>query len=187
MLKKIITVVITAGITSTALASAGGEAGSLLSGEMLFKGINFLILLFLLHRWVKKPLVNVLNAAARNSKETMGSAAQALKDAEAKLVDYQAKVAGLEQQMAEMQQFALTAIEKEKERMIADAKNSAEALEKQSKLRIEQSVLQAKQDIREHLVAESIKLAETKVIQTVDAKVQKALVADYAKRLTETA
>ncbi len=190
MLKKIIAVILAVGIASTAIAGSGGGSVSVFGleiPEMLAKGINFFLLLFLLHKWVKKPLVNVLNAAAKNSKDTLESAEQALNDAEAKLAEYKANVSGLEQKMAEMQKNSMDAIGKEKEQMIADAKNTADALEKQAKLRIEQNVSQAKLDIREHLVAETIKLAEAQIAEKMDAKAQKALVEDYAKVLTETA
>ena len=187
MLKRIIISILFVSVTSIALASSGGEAGSLFSLNMGFKVINFLLLVFLLNKFARPAIANMLSNAAKGAKERVDTAEAKLKEAEQKLADYQTKMANLEKDMAKMQEDALAAIEKEKVKMVADAKEAAEKIDQQSQVRIEQDILKAKMEVRNYLVDESIKLAEKLIAEKVDSKEQKALISDYAKVIQEIA
>ena len=194
MLKRIIITFFFASVSSLAFAAAGGHEEYLLQGFMskamqdfLFKTFNFAILLFLLHKFARPAIANMLSSAAKNAKASMEAAESKLKDAEAKLAGYQQKLAALEKDMAKMQADAIASIEEEKLKMIEDAKVTAEKIEQQTQMRIEQDVLQAKAEVRSYLVDESIKLAEKLIAEKVDSKEQKALISDYAKVIQEIA
>lgn len=187
MLKIIFATAITALISGVALASSGGEAGSLLSWEMLFKTVNFLILLFLLHRFAKKPLASMLAASAENTKRTLDNAKAELADAKQKLDDYKSKLSNLEKELEERRRTALSAIETEKQQLIKDAETQVKKLEEQTKARIEQEIVKAKLEIRQYLVNESVKLAEETIAKELGSKEQKALLDNYAKFLKATA
>jgi F-type H+-transporting ATPase subunit b len=187
MLKRIIISILFVSVTTIAFASSGGEAGSLFSLTMGFKVINFLILLYLLNKFARPAIANMLSNAAKGAKERVDEAEAKLKEAEHKLADYQNKMANLEKDMAKMQEDALVAIENEKEKMVADAKETAGKIEQQSQARIEQDILKAKMEVRAYLVDESIKLAEKFIAEKVDSKEQKALISDYVKVIQEIA
>jgi F-type H+-transporting ATPase subunit b len=187
MFKTMIITAFAAGISGVALASGGGEAGSLLSWEMLFKTINFLILLYLLHRFAKKPLAKMLATSAENTKKTLADAKAELADAKQKLDDYKSKLANLEKELDERRQTAFTAIENEKQQLIKDAETQVKKLEEQTRARIEQDILKAKLEIRQFLAYESVKLAEETIAKELGSKEQKALLDNYAKFLKETA
>ena len=187
MLKRIIISILFVSVTTIAFASSGGEAGSFFSLTMGFKVINFLILLFLLNKFARPAITNMLSNAAKGAKERVDEAEAKLKEAEHKLADYQNKMANLEKDMAKMQEDALVAIENEKEKMVADAKETAGKIEQQSQARIEQDILKAKMEVRAYLVDESIKLAEKFIAEKVDSKEQKALISDYVKVIQEIA
>jgi F-type H+-transporting ATPase subunit b len=187
MLKRIIISILFVSVTTIAFASSGGEAGSFFSLTMGFKVINFLILLFLLNKFARPAIANMLSNAAKGAKERVDEAEAKLKEAEQKLADYQNKMANLKKDMAKMQEDALAAIENEKEQMVADARETAGNIEKQSQARIEQGILKAKMEVRAYLVDESIKLAEKFIAEKVDSKEQKALISDYVKVIQEIA
>lgn len=187
MLKRIIISILFVSVTTIAFAASGGEAGSLFSLTMGFKVINFIILLFLLNKFARPAIANMLSNAAKGAKERVDEAEAKLKEAEQKLADYQDKMANLEKDMAKMQEDALAAIESEKEKLVADAKETAGKLEQQAQVRIEQDVLKAKMEIRTYLADESIKLAEKLIAEKVDSKEQKALISNYVKVIQEIA
>ena len=172
-------------VNVTAFA-AGAGGGSLLSFEMLFKGINFIILLFLLYRFARKPIAGMLSKIAVSSKETVDSAKKRLEAAQNELKEYQQKLANLEKELEERQKAAVEAIEAEKQKIIEDAEMQAKKLEEQSKNRIEQDLSKAKAEIREFIANESIKLAESIIENEIDAKVQKILIDTYTNSLKET-
>ena len=172
-------------VNITAFA-AGAGGGSLLSSEMLFKGINFIILLLLLYRFARKPIAGILSKISVSSKETMDSAKERLEAAQNQLKEYQEKLANLEKELEERQKAALEAIEAEKQQIIDDAEIQTKKLEEQSKDRIEQDLSKAKAEIREFIANESIRLAESIIEKEIDAKAQKTLIDTYTNSLKET-
>ena len=187
MFKTIVMTALLSGVSGFALASGGGEGGSLFSLDMLFKTINFLLLLYLLHRFAKKPLANMLSSSAENTKKSLDETKSELVETKKKLEEYQSKLANLEKDLEERQEKALATIESEKQQMILDAENQVEKLEEQCQARIEQDISKAKEDIRQFLVDESVKIAEATITKEVGSKEQKALLNNYTKYLKETA
>lgn len=166
--------------------AAGAGVGSLMSLEMLFKGINFIILLLLLYRFARKPIAGMLAKVAVSSKETMDTAKKRLEAAQNQLKDYQEKLANLEKELEARQKTALEAIKTEQQKIIDDAEIQAKKLEEQSKDRIEQDLSKAKAAIREFIANESVKLAESIIENEIDAKAQKTLIDTYTDSLKET-
>ncbi|NQU65960.1 MAG: ATP synthase F0 subunit B [SAR324 cluster bacterium] len=168
-------------------SSAEGEVASLFSSEMLFKLINFLLLLLILHRFARKPIAKMLSNSAGNTKKKVDDVEAQLAAAKSRLVEYQTKITNLERELETRQESAIGAIELEKERIINDTKNQAQKLEEQSQNRIEQNILKAKAEIRAFLVNESVQLAEKVISEQIDSKKRKVLVENYTKSLNEIA
>ena len=187
MFKIIAMSALLSGISCLAFASGGGEGGSLFSLDMLFKTINFLLLLYLLHRFARKPIANMLSSSAENTKKIMAETESELIEAKKKLEDYQAKLNNLEKELEERRENALAVIESEKQQMIQDAENQVKKIEEQCQARIEQDISKAKEDIRRFLVDESVKLAEESLSKEIGGKEQKALLENYTKYLKQSA
>jgi F-type H+-transporting ATPase subunit b len=182
MLKQLFTTITITCVSFTVYASAAGnETESLFSSNMLFKGINFAILLFLLYRFVRKPIANMLSGSAENTKKAVDEAKEELAKAKSQLVEYEQKTADLEKELVSREAAAMASIESEKEKMIADAKLQAQKLEEQAQNRIDQNILKTKNDIREFLVNESVQLAEKIITEQIGSKEQKTLVDNYVK------
>lgn len=188
MRKQLITAfVLICSAQSALAASAGHSGGSLLSSEMAFKAINFILLLYLLNRFARKPVARMLSNSAQNTKETMDSVKEELAAAKARLADYESKIAVLEKELTSREENAMAAIEAEKEKMITDAREQAKNLEEQAQNRIEQDIIKAKSEIREFLVQESIQFAEKIITEELGSKEQKALVENYVKYFNQSA
>jgi len=188
MLKQLFTAITMTCVSFTAYAaSAGHESASLFSSDMMFKTINFAILLFLLYRYVRKPIANMLSGSAENTKKAVDEAKEELAKAKSQLVEYEQKTADLEKELVSREAAAMESIEAEKEKMIADAKLQAQKLEEQSQNRIDQDILKTKNEIREFLVAESVQLAEKIISEEIGNKEQEALVANYVKYFNQSA
>lgn len=183
MRKRLVTALI---LICTALP-AYAAGGSLLSSEMAFKAINFILLLIILHKFARKPIAKMLSNSAENTKKTVDSAKEELAAAKAKLADYEAKITNLEKDLVAREESAMAAIEADKEKMIADAKEQALKLEEQAQNRIEQDILKAKTEIREFLVSESVQFAEKIISEEIGSKEQKALVENYVKYFNQSA
>jgi F-type H+-transporting ATPase subunit b len=184
MLNKII---LTAFLVSLSSIATAAEGGSLFSTDMLFKVINFVILLAILHKVARKPLVNMLSSTAMTEKEKAENAQKSLAEAERRLEEYTAKIARLEEEMEKRQQDAFQSITEEKKTLLADAEKFARNLEQKTVQRIEQDVHLARNEIQEYLVQESVKMAEKLAVESIDDTTQKSLIENYTQVLERTA
>ena len=197
MAKKITTVFIILFCAVTAVwaaTSSGGNGDHVLSSYMshqtqdfLFKCFNFALLLYLLHKFARKPIANMLSSIAINTKDTMDSAEAKLKEAETKLAEYRQKIANPEKETVEMQERSLKVIEKEKKKLIDEAKETAQKIERQTQVRIEQDVLKAKMEVRAFLVSESVKMAEKLLAGKTGSREHKQLISNYTHTIREIA
>ncbi len=181
--------------TAASAASTGGGEGDYLfssimgleTRDFLFKCFNFAILLYLLHRFARKPIVSILASVAKKTKETMDSSEIKLNDEKSKLAEYRRKIANIEEEIVEMQEQSSKAIEEEKRKAIAEAEETAKKIERQTQVRIEQDLLQAKMEVRAFLVQESAKLAERLIAEKIDGSEQKKLISAYTDAIKDVA
>ncbi len=95
---------------------------------IIAQALNFLILMWLLKRFLYKPILHAIDAREKRVAAELADAdakkAQALKERD----DYQQKIEAFNQQRAEMLAKATQDVEAEHNRMLDDARNAAEAL-----------------------------------------------------------
>jgi len=187
MLKRYLTVIFILSFTDLAFAAGTGDPISLLfSWDMLFKVTNFVIVLILLHIFAKKPITNMLRASAIATKEAAETGKLKVEEAERALVEMKEKISELEDEISQKKEAAIISISKEKEEIIKEAGVAAEKIRIQTQQRIDQEILQAKAKIREYLIEESMKSAESIVSDKVGTKEHEALLNDYSELLQKT-
>jgi len=96
--------------------------------------------------------------------------------------EFKVKMDTMKQELADNHESAMKSFVVEKERMIEDAKEQAKHIEEQAHFRIEQNLQRAKNEIRDYLVEESIKLATTNINQAMNKGKQKTLVNDFIEQ-----
>lgn len=157
------------------------EAASLFSWDMAFKVANFIALVALLHFFAKKPLTRMMGDAALVQRETFEEQAQAVAAAEKKLVEFQEKMKAQEAELALHRQHALAGIEAERKRILAEAEDTARNIEQATQMRIDQSLVRAKADLKAFLAAEATKLAQESIRAEMGPAKQESLMENYAK------
>jgi len=153
---------------------------------MLFKITNFVIVLILLHIFAKKPITNMLKSSAIATKEAAESGKIKVEEAEKTLAAMKAKISELENEISQKKEAAIISISKEKDEIIREAGVAAEKIRTQTQQKIDQEILQAKAKIREYLIEESMKSAESMVSKKVGTKEHEALLNDYSELLQKT-
>ncbi|OGG96486.1 MAG: hypothetical protein A2508_06735 [Candidatus Lambdaproteobacteria bacterium RIFOXYD12_FULL_49_8] len=161
--------------------ASGGEG--MLGSTMLFKALNFLMLLIALHYFAKKPLAKMMRDASIAKKEEFDEKKKAVQEAEERLRAFKKQMAEEESLLAERNKAAQAAIEAEKNKIIAEAKAHAAMIEKNATMLMEQNLNKAKAEIRQFLAEEACKLAELQIKESVGAKEQKGLMKTYIERL----
>lgn len=172
-------------LVSGVVFASGGATATDPMIEFAYKVLNFAVLLLLLFLFARKPIKSMLKSSVENTKSEMDEAREKAQEAEVKLAEYREKLANMEKSIVSMKEEAIADAEKEKEKIIADAKVFSAKLEDQAQFQVEQSILKAKTEIREFLADEAVKMAE-KAIKNNQANIdQQALLDDYTAVIKE--
>lgn len=158
--------------TSTSVSQAGEEHGGglTLTPEVIgFQALNFLILLFILHRVLYKPLIKLLNEREKKIREGIENAEKAdliLKEASLKRDDL-LKKARVESQF--ILEKGIKAGEERKAALIHEAQQeSARIIEAGHRL-VEQQKAKAAQEIQKNIVSLLVKATEKVLKEKIDA------------------
>ena len=133
-------------------------------GAML---LNSAVLYWLLVRFAKKPLAAALKSRKATILRGMEEAGQMKKEAEARLADYEQKLATVDQEIERVRQDMRSAGQSERKRILAEAKEKRERMERDARTLINQELKSA----REGLVAEMSRAALRSAENTLRTKV----------------
>lgn len=166
-------------------SSSGSPLDALLSADMGWKALNFLLLLILLHVFLKKPVNNAFKASATATRDEFELTQKEVLIKEQRLQELQQKMQALEAELSERRADSLKAIEAERRRVLAEAEAQAKQMQVQVEKRIQQTLAQAKNEIRHFMVAEATKLAEEGVKRDIDGPKKQALLDEYNNSITK--
>lgn len=167
----------------TALA-AGGEAGH---GhpwlDLLYKAINFLVLVAVIYWFARRPVAQGLAGLAKATREGFLASKRSAQEQEAQMAEQKRKLASLAEDLKRMVEEAKADVEREKQRAQADAHAQAAKIRAAAQMQIEQEVAKARMALREELAGQTLKLAEELIRQRMHPAEQQRLLADYLKQL----
>lgn len=141
--------------------------------------VNFIILLVLLRMLLYKPMLNMLNSRKQKIQESLEYAEQVKRDAANQQKEFERK---LEDQRREMQSAAQAASqvgEKEREAILAQAREEARKLVEQAKGQIEYERRQMMADLHDEVVRLSLLAAQKVIGQSLDDQAHRKLVSDF--------
>jgi F-type H+-transporting ATPase subunit b len=141
--------------------------------------LNFIILFILLRLLLYKPILNMLNSRKQKIQASLEYAERVKRDAADQQKEFDRK---LEETRREMQAaVAATAQsgEKERETILAQARDDARKMIDQAKSQIEYERKQMLSDLREEVVRLSLLAAQRVVSQSLDDQAHRKLVSDF--------
>jgi F-type H+-transporting ATPase subunit b len=141
--------------------------------------LNSIILYFLLIRFAKKPIAEALKNRKATLLRGMEEAAKMKKDAEASLAEYQDKLANIDREIERVRSEMREAGERERVRILAEAREKRERMEREARVLIEQELKGARELLLRETVRGALRSAETMLIQKVTAADQQRLAEDY--------
>jgi F-type H+-transporting ATPase subunit b len=141
--------------------------------------INFLLLLFILRRFLYKPVTNMLAARTKRVQESLAEADRVRQEAAAARAEYERQLDAERRRSFDAAQQAIQEGQKARDAIITQAQKDAEEIRARTRDEAERERQQMMAQLRTQ-VADLAILASEKVIgQTLDNNVQRRLINDF--------
>jgi F-type H+-transporting ATPase subunit b len=147
--------------------------------------INFLILAYFLVRLLKKPLSSFFQESARVIREQLQGTEQSCQEAEQELQEVENRLEVLGQEIEKLQGVIGEHGERERDKIIANARQTAEQMLEKAKLEAAYSAQQAKNQLRFEVIDEAVKMAAESIRKAIESGDQERLVKEYLQDLKE--
>jgi F-type H+-transporting ATPase subunit b len=154
-----------------------------LNVTVLIQAINFLILIFLLSKFLFKPLARFLADRSAGIEKSLAEA-KAVQEAAAKAqAEYQAQMREAQREIAAIREQGQREVEAERQRLLQASRAEADRLVGQAKAEIEAETKRAKAGLREEAAGIALAAAERLLGRTISGDDQKRLADQYVREL----
>jgi F-type H+-transporting ATPase subunit b len=166
-----------------AVASSGegapGAAPSPFSKEMLFRTINFIVLLVILLKFLAKPIGDFLSARREEILSKLEEAKRSKEAAEARYAELAQRLANRDQEFEEIRRNAEENAARLKERIIVEAQENAKRIEEKTKASIEQELKKAQETLKVEAAELALKLSQEKLLREIKPEDHQRFVDSY--------
>ena len=173
--------------STVALASTeGGGHGGGTKGWVAtdtYRVMNFAVLFIGLFLILKKPVAQALGGRIQGIKEQLQDLEAKKVAAEAKLAEYNAKMAELDKEAESLLAEYVKQGEDAKARILKEAEAAAEKLKEQASKNIEYEFLQAKEELKAQIVEKALVKAEAIIKERINSEDQERLVDEYLAKV----
>jgi F-type H+-transporting ATPase subunit b len=148
-----------------------------------YRVMNFLVLVVALFLLLKKPASQALNSRISEIKNELETLESEKSTAEKKLAEYNQKFSALENEAKQLLDDYIKQGESAKQRIIDEAKQTAEKMQAQAKKNIEQEFSLAKKDLQEEIMDKAIALAENIIKNNITNEDQDRLIGEFTEKV----
>ncbi len=173
------------GLAGAAFASEGAVHHELNWYDFSLRVLNFVILLAILIKLLKKPLMGFLTSRREGIEKTLADLDQKRREAEEKAALYKGRLAALDEETGKIVAEYIQEGEQEKAKIIESARRQAEYLKEQARLAIQQEMKAAREDLQAEIVDLSVSAAEEILKKNIQLDDQKRLIHDFMAKVGE--
>jgi F-type H+-transporting ATPase subunit b len=163
--------------------AAEGEAAGFMWGHWLVSLVNLAIVIGIIYKFGGSFVTEFFEKRRATLVKDIEEARRLREEAEARLEEYTARLDALEDERKSLLEEYHQQGEREKERIIADAKRQVEKMRADAEITIEQEVKKAVAGLERQVVDLAVEMTEQLSAQKLDAAKQKQLVDDYVGEL----
>jgi F-type H+-transporting ATPase subunit b len=150
---------------------------------LVFSAVNLAIFLWIMARYAFPPVRDWVRDRRDHVVRALEEAARARAEAEELQAQWAARLAQIERTIEEMQSQARLDAERERERILAAARNTAEAIRRDAERAAAYEVRRMQQALRAELVRQATRLAEEATRAQWSAADQQRFVAEFLKQV----
>jgi F-type H+-transporting ATPase subunit b len=162
----------------------GEEGGSEIWG-MIWRIVNFVILMALLYKLLADKIRGYFSGRREEIAQMIEQADKAKEDAEKQFAEIQQKLKNVEKDIQEIKDAIMGELESEKARIIQEGKVSAERIIQQAKWTAEQEVIKARKELRDHVVDMAGDMASGMITKSMTPADQKQILEEYLDKVVK--
>jgi F-type H+-transporting ATPase subunit b len=169
-----------------AYASSGGEGGKEEGSPvmmMVWRIVNFLILMAILWKLLADMVKKFFGNRRAEITQMIEEADKAKADAEKQFAEYNEKLKNVEKDISDIKNAIMGELEGEKQRIIDEGKVAADRIVAQAKWSAEQEVLKAKNQLKNQVVDMAGDMAAGLVTNSMTPEDQKRLIEEYLDKV----
>ena len=187
LLVSVLVVALVGGLALSAFAAEEkkGTSSFKKTWMKIWEVLNFLILAFLVFKFLKDPVKNFFQGRAEMLSEKIAEAEGASIEAERELEEVESRFKMLDEEIQRLQQTITEKAERERDKIISDAEQTAEYMLEKARLEAAFSARQARSQLRREVVDGAVKLAEESIRKAIDKQDQERLVDEYLQDLQQ--
>lgn len=170
-------------LSGIAFASGAEAEGKSHIMEWVWKVVNFGILVFILVKFLGKPLKNFLKQRTELIQKTLDEARQARELAEKALREVEEKLKGKDKEIEGIISSARQSGQKEQEFLISEGERLSKKIIEQAKVNIDFELKKAKEAIKAEAVELAMELAEKKLKDKLTPEEQEKLLEESLSKL----
>jgi F-type H+-transporting ATPase subunit b len=155
--------------------AGGGEMVHMGLMDWVWKVVNFAILVFLLVKFVKRPLQDYLQQRKETVEKTLMEAKEAKELAQKALTEVEERLALKDKEVAEIIESARESGEREKARLIQEADNMRVRIIDQAKINIDYELRKAKEALQHEAAEAALQRAEQLIKEEITEQDQDRL------------
>ena len=148
-----------------------------------WRGMNFAALMVILIKFVKKPLVDALKGRQQGIAAEFDDLETRRADAERNYKEYEARLAGIDDELKTMVEKAVAQGQVEKARIIEEANRAAEGIKRQAEMVVQNEITEAKRRLKTEIADQAAIMAEEIIKKNLQDTDQNKLVEDYLTKL----
>ncbi len=167
--------------TGMAFAAGGAEHGEW--KDLIWPGINFAILVFILVKFGRKPIKEFLKKRTELIEKSLKEAGEAKELAREALVEVKERLKNTDREIEGIVNAAKRAGEKEKEALIAEGEKLKIKILEQTEANIAFELQKAKKAIKSEAALAALELAEKQIKEQLGKEGQLSLIDEYIKKL----
>jgi F-type H+-transporting ATPase subunit b len=160
-------------------AEPGGEQKPEPPHELLYKTINFIILVGALGYLLRQPLAEFFSSRSASITKSLDEGRKALEASQIRLKEVEAKLARLETDIAAFKDSALREMEAERQRLQQAGAEEAARILDSARAQTETAVRAARLELKSYAAQKAIALAEQLIRTRLDDSGQKRLVTQF--------
>ena len=172
-------------VSTVAFASegGGGEEGNKEVWMMVWRIVNFVILMGLLWKLLADKIRTYFVDRKEELAQMIDEADKAKGDVESQLADIQGKLRNVENDIQEIKSAITGELEGEKNRIIEEGRLAAERIVQQAKWTADQEVVKVKEELRDHVADMAGNMASGMITSNMTPDDQKRILEEYLNKV----